>query len=65
MYDDLLGEKKKKTKGIVIIQEVEWDDENKELKTTATDAFEVELDEDGNIKTVDEIEIEPSQDIGQ
>jgi len=63
MYDDLLGKKNKKQRGVVVVQEIEWDDEKKELTTTAEEAFEVELDEDGNINKVGDIEIEPSQDI--
>lgn len=51
MYDDLLGPKKKTEKGVVIIQDVEWDEEKKEIITTTEQVIEVEIDEDGNITT--------------
>lgn len=51
MYDDLLGEPKPKPeRGTVVIQEVEWDEENKELITTSEQEVEVEITEDGEIK---------------
>ena len=49
MYDDLLGKPKKAEKGVVNIQEIEWDDEKKEMTVTSESEIDVEIDEDGNI----------------
>ena len=67
MYDDLLGKKKKKEKGTVIIQDCDWDDENKKVIVKSQKEIEVEIEEDGNIKAIQKNwnDIEPSQDIGQ
>ena len=49
MYDDLLGKKPKKEKGIVIIEDCDWDDKNKKVivKKRTKHEIDIEVDENG------------------
>lgn len=54
MYDDLLGKKRKTEKGIVIIEDCDWDDENKKVivKKRTVHEIDIEVDENGVVKWI-------------